>query len=284
MFSGGKNLRFAAAALAASACASWALGTVISSFKLSEQSEPYATGIYAGPSYICVIFYSSGQDYIYRYTRDGSFIAAYPINGTNWPTGGDASHLGAGYVSLVDQSLNRVFLFSSSGGTPVASFAVSSPSGGALADLMWTGTYYEVTGITNTGRFNRYNSGGAFMGQVTYGGWPGAMTGTGGVAYAPVANGRTGSYLVASPRSNGQPNCILNISGSGSFVASYTLPQQYGTGACVGESTSPGYWGDADWLVWVVPSAIWCLQVDIGGRDTTAVTPASLGKVKAIYR
>jgi len=260
------------------------MGSVISSFRLSGMAEPFATGVYAGTSYVYAIFYSASDNYLYRYTRAGSLTSTYSLRGSRVPRGGDGCHLGAGYLSVVDSQTNRLLMYRTNGGMPVASFPVTPPVGYSLQDVMWTGSCYEVTDGVARGSFNRYAGDGTFEGLVTYQGWPAAMTGTGAAAYAATANGRNGDYLVASARLNGQPSCILDVGGAGSLVATFGMPALYACGGCIGPSSQPATYGNAYWVSWVVPSSIYCMQVDIGGRALSDVAPASLGKVKALYR
>ena len=260
-------------------------GSVISSFRLSGYSAPYANGIYVGDSYVTSIYCNAtGRDYFYRYRFNGTLVGSYGLNGTSSPQGGDSAHLGGGYVSLVDPSTSRLLVFRANGGTPVTSFAVSGPGSGNLQDVMWTGSYYEVTDHLGNGRFNRYTSTGSFAGMVAYNGWPAAMTSIGAAAFSDVANGRSGSYLVASSRANGQPSCIINIGGSGSLVATFGMPPYFASGGCCGRSSKLQKYGTAYWTTWIVADGIWCYEVDIGGKGATGVVPSSLGKVKSIYR
>lgn len=260
------------------------VGSIISSFRLSGYGDPYANGIYVGDSYVSVIFCTAGPDRLYRYRFNGSLVRSFSLPGTSTPRGGDAAHLGNGYISLVDSGASRVFIYRVAGGQPVASFAVSGPGGGSLQDVMWTGSHYEVTDHLGNGRFNCYTSTGLFVGTVAYAGWPAAMTSTGAVAFSNIADGRSGSYLVASSRTNGQPSCIVDISGRGSLVATFGMPPYFATGGCCGRSSKPQKFGTTYWTTWIVANAIWCYQVDIGGKAATAVMPSSLGQVKVIYR
>lgn len=260
-------------------------GSIISSFRLSGYSAPYANGIYVGNNYVTTIYCNStGRDYFYRYRFNGTLVGSFGLNGTSSPQGGDAAHLGTGYVSLVDSSTSRLLIYRASGGAPITSFAVSGPGSGNLQDVMWTGSYYEVTDHLGNGRFNRYTSNGSFVRTVAYSGWPSAMTSTGAVAFSGVADGRAGAYLVASSRANGQPSCIINIGGSGSLVATFGMPPYFASGGCCGRSSKVNKYGSAYWTTWIVANAIWCYEVDIGGKAATAVVPSSLGQVKAIYR
>lgn len=272
------------AALSWAAAPASGAGSVISSFRLSGYNDPYANGIYVGNTYVSVIYCTAGRDYLYRYRFNGTLVGSYRLDGTSTPRGGDATHLGGAYISLVDSDTSRVFIYRVNGGAPITSFAASGPGSGTIQDLMWTGTYYEVTDRMGNGRFNRYTPAGSFAGTVAYNGWPAGMSSTGAAAFTAVAEGRHGSYLVASSRSNGQPSCIMDIGGRGSLVTTFNMPPYYASGGCCGRSSKVNKFGTAYWTTWIVANAIWCYEVDIGGKPATAVVPASLGQVKAVYR
>jgi hypothetical protein len=272
------------AALCCASAPASGIGSVISSFRLSGYADPYANGIYAGDNYLSAIYCTAGRDYFYRYRFNGSLVNSYSLVGTSTPRGGDAAHLGNGYISLVDAGSSRLFIFRAAGGSPVASFAVSGPGSGTLQDVMWTGTYYEVTDHLGNGRFNRYTSAGSFVEMTAYNGWPASMTSTGAAAFSDIAGGRSGSYLVASSRSNGQPSCVLDVAGPGSLVATFAMPPFFAAGGCCGRSSKLQKYGTTYWTAWIVSNAVWCYEVDVDGILAAAVTPASLGKVKAIYR
>jgi hypothetical protein len=260
------------------------VGSIISSFRLSGYGDPYANGIYAGNTYLSVIFCATGRDYLYRYRLNGTMVGSYGLNATGTPRGGDAAHLGNGYISLVDSSDSRVYIFRVSGGSPVASFAVTGPGSGVVQDLLWTGQFYEVTDHLGNGRFNRYTSNGSFVTTVAYSGWPPGMTTTGAVAFSDVADGGNGLYLVASSRSNGQPSCVVDLRGAGTLVATFGMPSYFASGACCGKSSKPQKYGTAYWTTWIAANAVWCYEIDIGGKVGTVVMPSSVGKVKALYR
>ncbi|MGD8719895.1 MAG: hypothetical protein PVH29_13880 [Candidatus Zixiibacteriota bacterium] len=259
-------------------------GSIISSFRLSGYADPYASGLYPGDNYLSAIFVTSGQDYLYRYQYNGTYVRSYNLNGTGTPRGGDLAHLGNAYFSVVDSETSRLYVFRARGGNAITSFSVTAPSGGTLQDVMWTGTYYEVTDHWSTGRFNRYTTAGSLVGSVTYAGWPGAMATTGAAAFSDVAFGSSGSYMVASARTNGQPSCIIDVSGSGSLVATFSMPPYFASGACCGRSSKPALYGTAYWAAWITADSIWCYEVDIDGLVGSAVTPASVGEIRALYR
>jgi hypothetical protein len=229
------------------------------------------------------LFCTSGQDYIYRYQFNGKFVRSYALNASGTPRGGDAAHLGNGYLSFVDRERSRVYIYRARGGNAVISFPVTAPRGGQLQDVMWTGAYYEVADHLSNGRFHRYTSTGSFVGPVTYNGWPGGITSTGAISYTSSAAGRSGPYLVASSRTNNQPSCILTTAGSGSLVNTFAMPSYFASGASCGRSSKPARYGTAYWATWIVTNAIWCYEVDIEGTTST-VRPTTLGQIKALYR
>jgi hypothetical protein len=49
-----------------------------------------------------------------------------------------------------------------------------------------------------------------------------------------------------------------------------------------GDSSNPGVYGAAIWAIRHDPDSV--IEIDIDARGASAVMPASLGKVKAIYR
>lgn len=271
------------AAFCMAAQAAWGVGSIISSFRLSGYADPYANGIYVGPNFISVLACTTTRDYLYRYQFNGTFVRSYPLNGVGTPRGGDGAHLGDGYISFVDPDRSRVYIFQARGGNAVASFPVTAPRGGTLQDVMWTGAYYEVADHLSNGRFHRYTSNGSFVGAVDYNGWPAAMTSTGAIAFTNSAAGRSGAFLVASSRTNGQPSCIITTSGGGSLVNTFTMPSYFASGAHCGRSSKPAQYGIAYWTTWIVANAIWCYEVDIEGTTST-VRPVTLGQIKALYR
>ena len=111
------------------------------------------------------------------------------------------------------------------------------------------------------------------------------MTTCGAAAWATVADGLPGNYLVASSRSAGEPSCILDASGTGSLVAVFNMPAVFSSGGCVGRSSNYNLYGDSYWVNWIGQTNMICYQVDIGGKTgATAAAPASLGRIKATFR
>lgn len=257
------------------------IGSVITSFKMSAFAEPCALGIYRDPSYVYGVMYFTGTDYLYRFTTGGSLSASYALSGTSKPRGADPAHLGSGYLSLVDADTNRLYVFRTTGGAPVTSFAVAaSPN---AQNCFWDGTYYYVNGSANLGRFNRYTPAGAAAGRWTCAGWPAPMTTIGGAAYAHRGNSGGGPYFVACPWSPNQPMCMKTFPG-GSLVRTWAAPLTNGNGLAYGDSSQPSVYGAAVWSSWYTSGGLYAMEFDIEARNAAAVVPAGLGQVKALYR
>jgi hypothetical protein len=164
------------------------------------------------------------------------------------------------------------------GGAPVASFAVSN----APQNNFWDGEYYYVNSITEKGRFARYTRNGVRTGTWTCAGWPENMRRCGGAAYAQSGNHGEGPYFVASAGSAGRPCCITTFP-AGSLVSTWHAPFSGSVWhLAYGDSSNPTTYGAAIWAINLSPDLV--LEFDIDARGASGLLPASLGKVKAIYR
>jgi hypothetical protein len=225
--------------------------------------------------------YFTGTDYLYRFTTGGTRVGSYALSETSKPRGADRAHLGRGYLSLVDADKNRLYVFRTTGGSPVTSFAVAaSPS---AQNCFWDGTYYYVNGPSNLRRFNRYTTAGARAGNWTCAGWPEAMTTIGGAAFAHRGNNGEGPYFVACSWTVDQPMCMTTFPG-GSLVRTWATPRNNGNGLVYGDSSKPGVYGAAIWGSWYTAGGLYAMEFDIEARGASVVVPTSLGKVKSLYR
>jgi hypothetical protein len=255
------------------------IGSVIRSFFMTSTSQPYALGIFRDSSYVYGIGYSSGTDYLLRFTATGSSAGSVTIPGCATPRGADKSHLGNGYLCLVDPA-NRLYVYRTSGGSPVTSF---SASGSPWAmNVFWDGTYYCTNGYSNRGIYYRYTSSGSSAGTWSCSGWPSSMTYNGGAAFAQRGNNSTGPYFVACSWSSGQP-MVMTTYPAGSLVRTWSMPSSNGNGLCYGDSSSPSTYGAAVWANWYTGS-LYAYEIDIDARGGSSVKPTSLGKVKSLYR
>jgi hypothetical protein len=257
-----------------------AIGSIITSFTMSGTSAPYALGIFRDATYVYGIFYSSGTDYLYRFTPSGSSAGSVSISGTSTPRGADKCHLGAGYLCLVDATTDSLYVFSTGGGSPVTSFSCSGSS--YPMNCFWDGTYYHTNGSNNSGTFYRYTTTGSSAGTWTCAGWPSAMTSIGGAAYAQMGNNTTGPYFVGCSWTSGQPMCMTTYP-AGSLVQTWSMPSNNGNGLCYGDSSNTSTYGASIWCNWYTGSLV-AVEVDIDARNGSGITPVSLGKVKSLYR
>lgn len=257
------------------------IGSVISSFRMTGVAKPYALGIYRDASYVHGVIYGADKDYLYRYTAAGARVSSYVINGTSTPRDACHAHLGAGYLALVDARKRYLFVFTTAGGTAITSFPVAgSPF---PLNCFWDGTYYYANGPGDRGEFERYEKTGASAGKWSCAGWPDGMTYCGGAAYAPRANNAAGPYFVACSWLAGEPMCLTTFP-AGSLVHTWTPPAENGNGLVYGKSSQPGAYGNALWAAWFTGSSLDAFEFDVGARGAPAVAPASVGKVKALYR
>lgn len=257
------------------------VGSVISSFKMTGLAKPYALGIYRDASYVHGVIYGGDKNYLYRFTAAGVRLSSYVLNGTSTPRDADHAHLGAGYLAVVDARKRYLFVFGTAGGAAVTSFPVAgSPF---PLNCFWDGTYYCVNGPSDRGEFNRYAATGASGGTWSCAGWPDGMTYCGGAAYAARGNGGAGPYFVACSWLAREPMCMATFP-AGSLVQTWTPPAENGNGLVYGKSSQPGAYGNALWAAWFTGSSLDAFEFDIGARGGPAVGPASLGKIRALYR
>jgi hypothetical protein len=269
------TLLLVAAALAAPAHAT--IGSFISSFDIP--ASYYGMGILAQGDYV----YLHGRPtlyYIYTYTHSGSLIRSRSIDpgSTGFLSGGSRTHLGPGYMAILDPNTGSFKIFSiSNAGTPVASFSVTN----GARNVFWDGNYYYVNQYDDRGRFLRYTANGNSAGYWNCAGWPSSMTYCYGATYAQYGNNAKGPYFVASAGATTRPYCMTTFPG-GALVATWTLPNQYLSHLSYGDSSNPSLYGAAIWGVASSPYDVW--EIDIDARNASAVLPASVGKIRAIYR
>lgn len=275
--------------IAAAAGVSYAaVGSVISTFRLSSYTPYYATGVYRDAAYVYgVMHWDPGPDYLHKFTVAGSFVDSVLLQGTKRPYGADHCHLGGGYVCIIDPGLGGIhsatlMIVRKATGERVTSFTVVS--GWWPRTVMWDGRHYYAASVDAQGEFALYTSAGSRVGTWKARGWPGTMTCTGALAYANVANYKSGRYLVASSEMKGEPSCIIDMA-DGSLVATFGTPFIGTWGGVVGDSSQPRTYGGAYWICKnVYGGDRYCVEIDIDARGAASVVPASVGKVKAIYR
>lgn len=277
-----------AAALAA--CAYAKVGSVISSFYIGKTTEPtsHFQCIYRDPSYVYAMFEYCSEYYINVYKPSGGKVAwrkvltSYPYLEYFGSTTG--CHLGAPYLAFSATENYfpwRIYTVSTNNGSVVQSFLAEGPGGSNPYDIMWDGLYYNVH--SGKGVYNRYTRAGAQAGRWTVAGWPAGLS-AGASTFSRCFNNASGRYLfMVSGRDD--LHYVFNMN-DGSLLASWGAVTEY----CYGQSYGDAYprsYGGALWYhgyIWQENDAHWAYQIDVDARGAALVLPASLGKVKAIYR
>jgi len=263
--------------------ASATVGSIISSFKIGATTIlAWPGGIYRDSSYVyCMakyetivylaIYYPYGKWY-----RDRELL--YPIGYDDVPLDMTGCHLGAGYFAFtVSGSGQPIYFATLSSGSIVQSFIP-----GGFSDIMWDGLYYHVG--SGSGAYDRYTTAGTPAGQWTVAGWPAGMSGWGSTC-SDYFNNAAGRYLfVGSTRD--RLHYVFNMN-DGSLLASWPVLHNYWRGQNYGDAYPTSY-GGALWyhgyILTQTPHENWAYQLDVDRRNATNVVPASVGKIKAIYR
>ena len=167
-------------------------------------------------------------------------------------------------------------------GSTVSSFAVTAAGGGYLLDCGFNGEYYFAAGGNSHGAFNLYTTRGVSAGAWTAAGAVGILS-TGGHDAVERVNNNRGSYYCIMSWDEGDTNFIVNYP-EGSAVASWahTRPPANANGLMCGAGW-PANYTPSCWANMYDGMNVVIYQVSLG-NDSTAVTPASLGQVKALYR
>jgi hypothetical protein len=267
-----------AVALAALAAApAWGtIGSIISSFDI-----PYTGyGILAQGNYVYLSGYITHGNYIMTYTHSGSLVRSRLIDPGNSYNlyGGSRTHLGVGYIALIDGNVNYLKIFSiANGGAPITSFATFN----GAENVFWDGEYYYLNRLIDRGLFARRTTNGAGAGNWTCAGWPSETSNCHGATYAQRGNYGAGPYFVASSGNSYQPYCMTTFPG-GSLIATWKLPNPNLKRVSYGDSSNPSVYGAAIWGPTDSPSQV--REIDIDARNASSVLPVSIGKVKTIFR
>lgn len=267
-------------AAALGTCAYARVGSVISSFHIGNPGSISVYGsLYRDPSHVYAVWDYGGQNYLRRYTATGSFVNQVYIGYRDEGIGdADHCHLGRPYFAFVD--LFDLTVINANDGSIAASFAIKGPGTWRPYNVMWDGKYYYVNQFMDYGVFNRYTSAGSLAGKWAAAGWPSGMRSS-GVAFAHRFDNVAGRYLLAAAAGR---SCAINMV-NGSLIATWPLPLDSCYGAVYGDA-APSSYGAAMWVHSYIypPGRNWAYQIDVGARAAASVLPASLGKVKAIYR
>lgn len=238
----------AAFVFAAAAPALGAFGDVVASFPVGSTVIPLAAA-WTGTYPVGTNNHASG-DHLWRvYTTGGSVVSSFasPDNSCNY----GAAYVGRSRYWGGSQTLDRIFLFDA-GGSVVSSFSASNPYG-----IAWDGTYLWWLGTQDV--FRRCTSTGSVVSSFTN---------------ATIADGRDlgwdGTYLWCPDATD---DYVYRLTTAGSITASFRAPNDLTYGCA--------YDGTYLWLTGISGSPDYFYRVDI---RISAVSPASFGKVKAVFK
>lgn len=260
------------------------VGSIVGSFSLPYQLPsvtPWA--IYRDPDWVYAAYYLfPGYNELRRYTATGSFVSSVRLPSTQAFTDACHCHLGLSYFGLVNSSEKRLYFLNKTTGVATASFPAEGPAGYHPDTVLWDGDKYYVSDGYRANAFNMYTPAGSLIGSWEAVGWPSTMYTNAASAFSRSALQRRGRFLIASTATVGQPSCIIDMD-TGSLLATWYMgDHSRAYGSVVGDAY-PASFGAAYWVIWA-NGGIWALQVDIEGRGAANVLPASVGKIKAIYR
>ncbi len=258
----------AAAFLAAAFAAQAAVGSVISSFRMTGAETPKATGIYRDWTYVYGILYSAGPDYLTTYTPAGSVVRSATLSRAQAPRDADHSTLGSGYVDVFDFGKKMLLTYKKN-----AEFVKAKPLPSdttAYAYIPGSSKYF----VARDEMVFRYTTNDVLVNKFYVGGY------IGGLAATPVYDGKNGEYVIIGRSGVGGYSYVYT--GAGSLVDSFVVPGTGTYASIVGRAT-PKKYQRGYWCVQQVGTDRWAYQVDVEAT-APAVAPASLGKVKALYR
>jgi len=225
-----------------------AFGDIVSSFPCEGNITQLAAA-WDGSRVVMTNYHASG-DHMWRvYSTAGSWLSSFAPPVTSAQYG--AAYLGRSRYFGGSRTTDTIYLFEMTGSV-VSSFAASDPYG-----ITWDGTY--LWWLSSTGDvFSRCTSTGSVVSSFTV---------------AAISDGRDlgwdGTYLWCPDTTD---DLVYRFTTAGSITASFRAP---------GGSTY-GCTYDGKYL-WVtdIGTPRYAYQIDIG---YTSVSPASFGKVKAIFR
>ncbi len=236
----------------------------------------FVQGIYRDADYVYAVVgdYTNNRiNYLYRYTPSGSFVENVRVLPGPYSVYGDADHstLGTGYFAVIygDNSVRDISMAT---GSLVSSW---SPRADILGyGYIPNGAYKYL--LAEGGGVYRYAATGSFVGSF-------AAAGGRSIAVTDRFLGSGGEYVVVA-----HDYVLVIYTASGSRVRSFPVkpaPRALLSGAMCG----PGYPGECGVTLWChywEGGGVWTnhfvYQLSLG--NGISVEPASVGKVKALYR
>jgi hypothetical protein len=276
-----------AAAWAAAAPFSFAgVGSVISSFYMSGSSGPQAVAVYRDADFVYGIIQSGPSgEYEYdlsTYAPTGSALSSIPLSCSpewaiyriEWLEDADHSVRGDGYFGVI--GVGKYFPafgleYNIRTGSIVGSFPTSSL---ATAYAHIPGGRYFYVGQTYPSYIFRFTTSGSLVSSFK----PRDVCDH--LAATDYYDGQYGAYLISYGGGSGLYHHVYTDAGA--LVGSFWRGPFGMTFAGVCGPGYPSYYGITYWCIGWGNGGFWCYQIDLANR--IAVAPASVGRIKALYR
>ncbi len=246
------------------------LPRIISSFRMSGVTTPYARGIFAreGSSTIYGIFYEGPYRHSFRvFTSNGSLVATYPMPGGAMLGDADYPPVGSpGHLAVIDEGTHDLKAYSITGNYL-----------GIVSTIARNTTAYACGGERNRYVYLADTGGIVYRYSPT---WSIINSFATGVPAADLAASRDyagmrGDWVILGPAE--PPAALKAYMASGSFYGSFALPGNSSRGSVYGGGKSTTMVSLRN-----LGKEMWAYLIDTG--PFIAVTPASLGRVKALYK
>lgn len=248
------------------------LGSVISSFYIADNYHYWAFGVARDSSYVYYVIQGITPAFELHYRHPSGTPRGMIYFGA-WPAGhadADASILGPGYFADIYtvNSVRAVTDFDLATGSAVASWAPFSNMIGYACNAE-LGIRYVGDG---NGYVNRYNSAGSLLSSFP------TSAGIYGLAASEEFGGNHGEYVIVTKSGN-----LYVYSAQGVELASVKMPLPGSVSEC---ACGPGYPSEYGTTLWGVGLAgnydSYVFQLSL--HNATVVEPASVGRIKALFR
>ena len=238
--------------------------SIISSFRLTGATPPDPRGIHLyGTSAFVISHTAPNVNYLYEFSRQGSFISSMRLVSANVIAETDRlpDTYPRYYFSAVDTGTRDVKIYNTTGSL-VGTFM-------AAQDAVAIGVDYYVYLATPAGTIRRYSPQGNFLGSFTTGIDVRDLAASGGYGI------EWGSFVQVAPRGLPGPiYCYRDLGYTASLAGSFALPGSRSLGAVAFHTQY--------YCLRRVNTRLWIYEVYLGRG--MPVEPASLGKVKALFK
>ena len=243
---------------------------ILASYPLRGATPPNPRGIHPyGSSLFITSHTGPGVNYLYEFTFQGSFISSMRLPGANVIAETDRlpGTYPRSYFSAVDTGTHDVKIYTTAAslvGTFMATptDAVAIGVGGHVVDYVYL--------ASSGGLIRRYSPEGSFLSSFSTGVAVGDLAASGGYET------RWGYFVQIAPRNLAGPiYSFWSMYTAGSLAGTFSLPGSRSCGAVVMQPS-------AYRCIRRVSTEFWVYYVHLG--QGMAVTPASLGRVKALFR